>query len=724
MTGESPITLDTLHDRLGDFTIDPFDELSKFLTVSKYARHIDELDRREVWDEIVDRVRDMHLKQFAHLDKSYLDDINTAFEFVRRQEVVPSMRSMQFGGPAIFAHMPRMYNCSVRHVDSLRSFAEVFYLLLCGCGVTIGVNDKYLSRLPRLATPEDKTGTVITYVVEDTIQGWGDSIQALLNCYFHNTGYTGRKIVFDYSRIRPKGSPLKTGGGRAPGYEGLKQSHKRIKELMDLIIEKRGQERLKTVDAYDIVMHCADAVLSGGIRRAATAAIFQPGDSDMLNAKGMLPITKYYGFYKSGNSYRGRVVIDGKDVAVSVSKFEYRQLKKDKIIAWYHVEPQRARSNNSILLLKGETSLEDFRKIFDTTRLYGEPGFVFGDHEDQLFNPCYEVGFIPVTEDGICGVQFCNLTSINGSKTKNYEHFLQQCWAASLIGTLQAAYDEFPYLSSAARKLTTEEALLGVSITGLMDNFDFFHDSSVLRSGAKEVVDTNRSWAKAIGTNQAARTTLIKPEGTSSLVLKSSSGIHAHHAVPFYFRRVQVNKNDPVYQFFHAFNPHMSEESIWSATKTDDVITFPIITPNKAMSKSDLNAQKHLDIIKFVQEHWVVPGTTEANKKPIHHNVSATVDVEEGEWDSVIEYVYENRHRFSALSFLAATGDKVYPQAPLEKISSDEDAKRFYDLIHQMRPVDYKLYRESEDLTAMTETVSCAGGACEIDYDPSKAKTA
>ncbi|HJS83567.1 MAG TPA: hypothetical protein VJ742_12110 [Nitrososphaera sp.] len=645
-------------------------EISKFIFTSKYARYREDLERRETWEEAVERVESMHLSRFSHLDGKYLYEIMRAFDVVREQRAVPSMRSMQFGGAAVEASNARLYNCSVRHVDSIRAFAEVFFLLLCGCGVGLGLTHKYLSRLPDLVGPDRRTGTVITYVVEDTIEGWADSLEALLNCYFVNTAYSGRKMVFDYSRIRPKGSPLKVGGGKAPGFEPLKNAHIRIKKLLDHIIEDRGQQRMRSIDAYDIIMHAADAVLSGGVRRSATSVVFDKDDEDMLYAK-------------SGN--------------------------------WMAENPQRGRSNNSVLLVRNNVSMEEFRRIVERTREWGEPGFVFADSEDVLYNPCFEVSFIPVTDDGVCGVQFCNLTSINGSKVETEEDFYRAVEAAALIGTLQADYTDFPYLSQTAEQLTSEEALLGVSMTAMMDNPDVLLDPTIQRKGAQLVLETNKKWAAILGIKPAARATVVKPEGTSTLALGSvANGIHAAHAHVM-FRRIQTNRMDPVYQFFRMYNPHLCENSVYSANDTDDVVTFPVIVPDKSKVKADLDALTHLEIIKSTQENWVIPGTSESNKKNVYHNVSCTVIVRDDEWENTINYLYFNRAFFSAVSLLPDGSDKAYPQAPFEAVTTEEDKEKFDYYMLNFLPLDYSLMLEKEDGTELMQEVACAGPVgCEV----------
>ncbi len=1366
-------------------SINFLDEMANFTFTSKYARYDEKKKRRETWLETVSRVEQMHLKKFKSLSKEDKDQISAAFDLVREKRVIPSMRSMQFGGKAIEAKHPRLYNCGVRHIDSIRSFAESFFILLCGTGVGFGLTDKFLNRLPDLVTEKDKTGTVITYVVLDTIEGWADSIEALLTCYFKNTAFSGRKIVFDYSKIRPKGAKIKTGGGKAPGYKGLKNCHGKVKKLLDCIIEEKGQTRLKTVDAYDILMHCADAVLSGGSRRSACSIIFDANDKDMMNSK-------------TGN--------------------------------WFNDNPQRARSNNSAIIVRKGTSFESFSNLIEKTKEFGEPGFLYVENEDQLLNPCFsidtkiltedgwrsfdnllsnkevnilqdkrikgvlvdnkeewvldldadkglisnigtniqktgenkdvfelflkcgrsvkatkdhlfatkrgmvqlgdltkddyvfvgvndsyvadkesedfktaflmglwygdgcstdtgaiidlwtsvendpilartenyieylinknasilsfrtnvdkkpkfnkasgfivgnvpkyrlcssllkqifklngtdsknggdwlhsknkdfksgflsglfycdghteynrkaktlsirlgsinldllkniqlilqelgsfsrinlnkaagvgmlpdsnrvykeyktktcyrliigglvnclnsvqflelhnkdksriemalsvskkktsgdytskvlgfeyvgkqdvyclkednrrtliaegmvakrcfEISFIPITKDGRCGYQFCvtgdtnlitksglvsikdsigssvdiwngkswssavpvktqsnvpvfrvafsdgsfldctsnhkflvkknhqknfieltteqlmsappsknkyylprqnvvysdseginsefayeygffkgdghiarkdsshphphiclygdkaanlklrcrpitsemtnvygtsyyeakfddlnvdlcldlkkglpteifswdrssilnfiagwadsdgtnaskgiriygqeesirkaqllltkvginssvnlmqekgvktnlcvrknavwylqitktidipcrrlicnnseeckfkgrdqqinsivkldglqdvycleekelhqcvfnnvltkqcNLSSVNGAKIKTFEELKKAVWAAALIGTLQTSYTDFPYLGHASEELTKEEALLGVSITGMMDNVDVLFNAENQREAAKVSVETNIEWSKKIGVNQAARVNCIKPEGTSSIVLSASSGIHPHHARR-YFRRIQVNKEDNVYKFFKMYNDHACEESVWSANKVDDVITFPIEIDENAKIKSELSAIEHLQLIKKTQSNWVNTGTTSANTKPLNHSVSCTVIVKDDEWAEVTKYLFNNQEYFTAVSLLPHSGDKIYQQAPMEAVVTPEDEAKFNKLKELWTKIDYTKLIEEDDETTLAQEAACAGGKC------------
>lgn len=701
-------------------SINFLEEIANFIFTDKYARYNDIMSRRETWDECVGRVEKMHLDKFKKiLPKEDLDDIRWAFNMVREKRVVPSMRSMQFGGKAVLAHNARLFNCAVRHIDSPRSFAEVFYLLLAGCGVGIGITKHFVDRLPRLVNSDDKNGTVVTYTIQDTIEGWSDSVEALLNCYLKNTAYSGRKIVFDYSRIRPEGAPLKTGGGKAPGYKSLKRCHKKMKELLDYIIEEENQTYLKPINVYDIIMHTSDAVLAGGVRRSALIAIFDLDDEDMLNAKTLFTVTKHTQFQKNEkDEYEGYVYVDGKHggqkrhkYEVTLTEFEYNQVKDKKLIAWNHIEKQRARSNNSALILRDKITKEQFTKISNMTQQFGEPGFIFTDHPHALVNPCAEIQFIPVTEDGLCGVQFCNLSSINGVKVKTEQDYLDCTKAATILGTLQASYTDFKYLSHTAKKLTDEEALLGVSITGFMDNPHILLDSTLQEKSAKYAVKVNEEWAKKLGINKAARITTCKPEGTSSLVLGSGSGIHPHHAHK-YFRRVQVNKLSPVYKFFKKQNAHMCEESVWSANKSDDIITFPIEIPLTAKVKADFTAIEHLDIIKSTQKHWVIPGSINS-KKNITHNVSCTVIVDRNDWDKVFDYLFENRNYFTAVSLLPRIGDKIYKQAPMESIETTEDKAKWDNIIGSFTSVNYKNLIEDDDNTKLADTVACTSGSCD-----------
>ena len=826
-------------------------ELSDFIFVNKYARYNPLAERRETWEECVERSYTMHHNKFRKiLSKEDMAEVKWAFQMVKDKRVVPSMRSAQYAGIAIEKNNSRIFNCSMRHVDSPRAFAEIMFLLMSGCGVGFTVYKKFMNRLPDLVQAEDKTGTVLTYVIDDSLEGWADSMEALLLCYFRNTAYTGRKIVFDYSKIRKKGTPLKTSSGLAPGHLGLRETHIKIKALLDYLIEEKHLTRLRPIDAYDIIMHQSDAVLSGGQRRSATVCLFEFDDQLMMEAKTNFKVDKHtkFIFDDDTNTYCGKVTVKGKKYEVELTEYEYNDmLLKDNTVNWKHIEPQRARSNNSVRLIREETTQEQFNQIIANTKQMGEPGFMWVSRgaEDTVGNPCLtedtlittkegiypikdlvgksvtiwdgnnwvpcnnfrvtginqpllefelsngakikvtpphsmiladssrieardikigdklmpsalsglieitvigikeagiaekvycctvnsthslaiaagiqigqcmEVQSIPLTADQVAGVQNCNLSSMNGVKIKTVEDFKQATKAAVIIGTLQAAYTDFKFLGKASKDLTEAEALLGVSITGMMDSPDILLNPDNLKQMSLYACEVNELWAKKISINPSARITCIKPEGHTGVLLESASGIHPHHSHQ-YFRRVQCNKVDPVYKYFKKHNPHMCEESVWSANKTDDVVCFPLSFPKETIVKADLTAIKHLEIIKTVYQNWVIPGTSKYNKKPITHNVSCTVIVKDEEWDEVTKYLFENKQYFAAVSLIPACGDKLYKQAPLEAITTEDDKKKWDEIVKNYKHVDYTKLTETDDNTKIQNTISCAGGACEI----------
>jgi ribonucleoside-diphosphate reductase alpha chain len=494
-------------------------------------------------------------------------------------------------------------------------------------------------------------------------------------------------------------------------------------------IETYGIDNTYDIEVGDVHLFNAKNDLcdfSSVSHNSATIAIFPQDDTLMLNAKTNFKVLRKIGFEshqnkKSENVWEGRVVIDhtyggieGYKHDVTLTDYEYNEmLCKDKVINWRHIEPQRARSNNSVLLMRDKVTPAFFRDIIHEIQQYGEPGFVFADDDRFLVNPCSEVGFIPITNDGACGVQFCNLVSMNGKHIDSVHKFKEYAKAATIIGTLQAGYTNFKYLSNDAKRLTEDEALLGVSITGIMENPEILLNPEIQTEVARYTKEVNAKWAKKLGIKPAARITLVKPEGTTSLMLGTSSGIHPHHARKA-FRRIQCNKEDNVYKHFKSYNEHATEPSVWSATKTDDVATFPLTVSNKAMVKSDLTAIQHLEYILSTQKHWVLNGETEANHKKIHHNVSCTVIVDDTEWNEVIDFIFLHREFFTGVSFIPKSGDKIYKQAPNEAVITPDDETAFAQLQNNWKRVDYTKMHEADDVTELQKEVACAGGVCEI----------
>ena len=618
--------------------------LSDYTTYAKYARYLPEKQRRETWDEMVERVFAMHAK---HYEKalSENEEFQKEFEFaklqVKKKRVLGAQRLLQFGGDPIFKHNAKVYNCSFGYMDRPAAFQEAFYLLLCGCGVGFSVQKKHVDNLPRIVP---LTKPVKVFTPEDSIEGWADTIGVLLSSYFASgntfSEYKGCEVEFDLSKIRPEGT-LIAGQFKAPGPLGLAASLVKAKAVIEnrLMTAHRAGEKmiyLRPIDVYDIIMHVSDAVLSGGVRRSATICLFSKTDNEMLNAK------------------------TGK---------------------WFEENPQRGRSNNSVLLVKKDVTKAEFDALIESTKQFGEPGFVFADSEDCGYNPCVEIGLYPQTEDGRSGWQFCNLTEINGRYCDTEEKFLQVCRASAILGTLQAGYTDFKYVSKETKEITEREALLGCSITGIMDNPEILLNPEIQRKGAKEIRRVNEMIAKFIGINRAARTTCVKPAGTTSCVLGTASGVHPHHAHR-YMRRVQANRNEFPVQAYKIQNSEAVEKSVWSSSGNDEVITFLCEVPKGAIVKNNLSAVELLEKVKLTQQNWIESGTNKSScvMPELRHNVSNTITVKPAEWDEVRDYIYKNREWFAGISLLSNSGDLDYEQAPLcTVLNASEIAETYGD---------------------------------------------
>jgi len=598
--------------------------LQDYTFTGKYARYIPEKKRRETYKESVDRVRGMMHKQYAEKGEDVHKMIDWAYDMMLKKKGLGSQRALQFGGDPIFKHNARMFNCTVSFADRPRFFQECMYMLLCGCGVGFSVQTKHINKLPNLIT--NKSGKV-KYTIPDDIEGWSDAVGILISSYFDFESefpdYKGKEVQFVFDKIRAKGTRI-SGGGKAPGPEPLKKALEKIKDILDKAM-LRGDGRLKSIEVYDIVMHFADAVISGGVRRSATICLFSPEDKEMATAK-------------TGN--------------------------------WFTDNPQRGRSNNSALLIRDKTTPEQFAELMKSVKEFGEPGFVWADDEDFIVNPCVEIGMYPVDiETGESGWQGCNLSTVNCAKVNSAEDFYDAVRAVTIIGTLQAGFNSFPYLGKISEKIFAREALLGVSGTGWFEKPDICLNPEIQRKAAELAKTTNKMVAAAIGINQAARVTCVKPEGTASCILGTASGIHPHHAKR-YIRRVQANKMESIYQHFNRANPRACEESVWSANRTDDVIAFCIEVPDGSKTKNQITAIELLKTVKSTQQNWVLPGTNKdlCTKPWLNHNVSNTINVKPSEWEEVEKFIYDNREFFCGISLLPVTGDKDYPQAPFTTV--------------------------------------------------------
>ena len=609
--------------------------LSEITVYMKYARYLPEVNRRETWTELVTRNKEMHQRKYPKL----ADEIENVYEFVYDKKVLPSMRSLQFGGKPIEISPNRIYNCAYLPIDDWRAFAEVMFLLLGGTGVGYSVQKHHVEQLPPIHKPKSKERR---YLIGDSIEGWADAVKALLKSYF--TG--GSSIRFDYSDIRQKGARLITSGGKAPGPEPLKICIEKIRVILDL---KQDGEQLSPIEVHDIVCHIADAVLAGGIRRAALISLFSADDDDMISCK-------------FGN--------------------------------WWELNPQRGRANNSAVLLRSKVSEEFFKSLWKKIELSnaGEPGIYLSNDKDWGTNPCCEIALRPF--------QFCNLCEVNVSDVVDQEDLEARVRAATFIGTLQAGYTDFHYLRPIWQRTTEKDALLGVGMTGIGSGKVTKLD---LKAAAKVSREENERVASILDINKSARTTTIKPAGTSSLTLGCSSGIHAWHS-DFYLRRVRVGKNEAIYSYLAINHPELVEDEYFRPHDTA-VIGVPQKAPEGSILRSESPLQL-LERVKLFNQQWIKPGHRTGMNT---HNISATVSIREHEWDAVGNWMWENKEHFNGLSVLNYDGGS-YIQAPFEDISEE----KYNQLLETLHDVDLSKIIEMDDNTDLSGELACAGGACEI----------
>ena len=605
-------------------------DVTAFRTYSKYLSH---LGRRETLEETINRNMMMHLDRFPHLSK----DIIKAYQRVHNLQVMPSMRSLQFGGEAINKNNVRLFNCSFIHMNDPRSFGEVLFLLLSGTGVGYSIQTRHTSQLPVIKRPREEG----EFIVHDSIEGWAQALDTLIDAYF----FMRVRPKFNVSQIRPKGSYLVTTGARAPGPEPLK---KMLSDVEDKLKAATGR-KLKPIEVHDINCIVSDCVLAGGIRRAAMISLFDRTDEAMLKAK--------HG-------------------------------------SWWEKHPYRARANNSAVLPRHKVTKEEFKHIYDKCieSNAGEPGFFWTNDEDWGTNPCCEIG--------LNSNQFCNLTTINQTGIKDKRDFLNRVYAASLIGTLQASYTDFPYLRPEWKSVTENEALLGVSFTGIADGNEIVQ-ADWLQEAAKLVVEVNQKYAAKIEINPAARTTAIKPEGTASCVLGSSSGIHARHS-KYYFRRIRMNKDDALSRYLEATVPELVENDLFSPTGV--VVTFPQESPANAITREEETAISLLNRTLSYHKNWIVPGHVEGKNT---HNVSVTISYKEEEIQPLFEMLWSNREGYTGISLLPYDGGS-YKQAPFEDCSKEDYDK----YIKMVKEIDLRNVKEEEDNTTRVENLACAGGVC------------
>lgn len=611
--------------------------LSDITVFNKYARYQANLKRRETWEEIVNRNIALHTKKYPELRKEIFD---VYFQYVLPKKVLPSMRSMQFAGVPIELANNRIYNCGFAPADHPDVFSEIMFLLLGGTGMGYSVQKHHVEKLPIVRGTKERKRR---FLIGDSIEGWADAVKVLVEAYFENKS----DPIFDFRDIREKGTPLLTAGGKAPGPDPLRICLDQIRAVLN---DAKGR-KLVPLEVHDIMCHIADAVLSGGIRRAAMIALFSRDDLDMLSCK-------------SGS--------------------------------WWELNPQRGRANNSVVMKRGEVSKEEFMdvwgRIHDSNA--GEPGIFWTNDIDMGTNPCCEIALNPY--------QFCNLTEINVSDIYTQEELDKRARAAAFIGTLQAGYTDFHYLREIWRETTEREALIGVGQTGIASKGILDLD---LEKAAKIVVEENVRVAKIIGINAAARTTCVKPSGTTSLVLGCSSGIHGWHA-PYYIRRMRVHKNEAMYKYMLKNMPDLIEDCKFKP-HLEAVMSFPQRAPEGAITRTESPLELLERVKKFSQE-WILPGH---NSGINTHNVSCTISLQEDDWENVGEWMWKNKDCYNGISVLPLDLG-TYVQAPFE----DCDEMTFHRMMTSLRNIDLSQVKEENDETDLKDQVACAGNACEISF--------
>lgn len=613
--------------------------LSDLTVYMKYSKYVREAQRREAWEEIIERNMAMHIRKYPQLK----EEIKAVYrQFVLPKKVLPSMRSLQFGGAPILKAPNRVFNCAYMPLDNPLAFSEAMFLLLGGTGVGFSVQRHHVDTLPNLVGPVGER----RFLVGDSIEGWADAVKVLCEAYF----YGKPRPIFDLSDIRPKGAELVTSGGKAPGPEPLRVCLQNLENKLNAAIMERGAgTKLRPIEAHDLMCFVADAVLAGGIRRAALISLFSADDEEMLTAK-------------SG--------------------------------AWWEQNPQRGRANNSAVLERDKVTKAQFDALWKKVEesFAGEPGVYFTNDRDWGTNPCCEIALRPF--------QFCNLTELNVHDIDSQEELNARAKAAAFLGTLQAGYTDFHYLRPEWKETTEKDALIGVGMTGIGSGAVLKFS---LEEAAREVRKENRRVAAAIGINPAARTTTVKPAGTSSLVLGCSSGIHAWHN-DFYIRRIRVGKNEAIYRYLAANHPELVVDEFSRPTE-QAVIEIPQKAPEGSILRHE-SAFELLERVRRFNTEWVRAGHGEGKNT---HNVSCTISVKEHEWQGVGEWMWENRNNFNGIAVLPYDGGSYF-QAPFEDITEEQ----YLSMEQSLRSIDLTRVIETEDNTDLTGEVACAGGACEV----------
>lgn len=634
-------------------------ELGEFVYYRTYSRWKEDEQRRETWIETVDRYVDFMRENLGGaLKKKEYSELREA---ILRQQVMPSMRLMQFSGPAAKNTNVCAYNCSFIAPTKIEDFAEVMYISMCGTGVGFSVESRNVEKLPQIKM---QTGEKLkTYTVPDSKEGWADAFT-----YGMKTWFAGKDVDFDYSEIRPAGARLKTFGGKASGPEPLRQL---MVFARDRILARQGR-RLRTIDAHDVLCMIGQCVVAGGVRRSAMISLSDLDDDAIRDAK------------------KGQ---------------------------FWNTEPQRALANNSavyeskptatdfleewIALMKsgsGERGIFNRGSLVDTfpkrrVDFLKEKGYVVGDKLTGSIgtNPCGEIL--------LQSKQFCNLSEVIAREHDTEETLLEKVRLATILGTYQATLTNFPYLSKEWKENCDNERLLGVSITGQWDS-PAVRNPETLEKLKKEAVKVNKRIAKRLGINQSTCVTCVKPSGTVSKTFDTASGMHPRHA-EYYIQRIRISATDSLFKMLKDQGvPYHPEVGQTLESANTYVLEFPIKSPKHSLYKDDFTALEQLEHWKMVKENYT------------EHNPSVTVSVGENEWIDVANWLYDNWHLVGGLSFLPRS-NHVYQLAPYEAITKQE----YEELAKRMPNIDYSkiMTYEREDETEVKKELACASGVCDID---------
>ena len=626
-------------------------DYEQFVFKSRYARWLEDKQRRETWHETVSRLVNYY-QQGGGVDKRFSDEeAEELFTSIHDLEVMPSMRSLMAAGPTLDrCHVPA-YNCAYLPVDSPRSFDEACYILMCGTGVGFSVETKYVDQLPRVSESFEDSST--TVVVADSKEGWAKAFREVISLLI-----AGQVPRWDVSRVRPAGARLATFGGRASGPEPLVD----LFEFSVKLFRSAAGRRLTSIECHDLMCKVADIVVVGGVRRSAMISLFDCTDDRMVKSK-------------SG--------------------------------AWWEKAGHRRLANNSSVYERRRPDvgffMENWNALYESKS--GEPGF-FSRYACQNIagrngrrNPDFEFGTNPCSEIILRPFQFCNLTEIVVRADDTVETLERKARVAAILGTIQSTFTDFKYLRKKWQDTCNEERLLGVSLTGICDNLSVVGEPDVLERLRTVVVETNAEWSNRLGIPQSVATTCVKPSGTVSQRVDSSSGLHTRHS-PFYLRTVRADNKDPLTKFLKAKGVY-NETDLMDRTGNTSVFYFAKKSPEGALTRNDQTAIEALELWKTLQDHWC------------EHKPSATINVKEEEWPEVGAWVYKNFDSLSGVSFLPYDGGS-YKQAPYQEITEAEYNNWLEE--HPLPDIDWSELAEfeTEDMTTGSQELACQGGVCEV----------